>query len=104
MTTMQTLTDAGARAVAEDADRPGRRLDGLGGRLCEAVAQAVGEAVAGAVEAAVRAALDEFAAGQMPAGRYDPYAGGHAGYWGEPDDGWGSPEDRYDPRRDTRRD
>jgi hypothetical protein len=104
MSTLQTLTDAGARAVAEYADRLARRLDGLNGRLCEAVAQAVGEAVAGAVEAAVSAALDEFAAGQVSAGRYDPSAGGHAGYWGDPDDGWGTPEDRYEPRRATRRD
>src|SRR4051812_10278677 len=102
MSTLQTLTDAGARAVAEYADRLGRRLDGLSGRLCEAVAQAVGEAGGGAVESAVRAALDEFAAGQVPAGRYDPYAGGHAGYWGDPDDAWGTPEDHYDPRRATR--
>src|SRR5580704_8399119 len=96
MNTLQTLTDAGARAVAEYADRLGRRLDGLGGRLCEAVARAVGEAVAGAVEAAVRAALDEFAAGQAPAGRYDPYAEAYPRYWEDQGDGWGTTEDGYD--------
>src|SRR4051812_15124740 len=104
MSTLQTLTDAGARAVAEYADRLGRRLDGLSGRLCGAVAQAVGEAVAGAVQAAVRAALDEFATGRVPADRYDAYAGGPAGYWGDQDDGWGTPEERYGARRAARRD
>jgi hypothetical protein len=97
MNTLQILTDAGARAVAEHADRLARRLDGLGGRLADAVAQAVGEAVAGAVESAVRAALGDLAAGGPTDGRYGRSADEDRGYWGDEGDGWGVPGGRYEP-------
>src|SRR4051794_2208203 len=91
MTSLNALTDADGRAVAEHVERLRRTLDGLGERLTDAVARAVATALAGAVEAAVRAALADVAGRPQGAGR-PPFAGGHSpGYWEDDADGWGAP-------------
>src|SRR5438270_1736277 len=98
MTTLESLREAGARALAAHARRLGERLDALGGRLADAAAHAVAEAVAGAVHAAVHALFGEPAPAAGPDDPWGPPdAGAGPGYWGD-EDGWGRPDDRYEPR------
>jgi hypothetical protein len=95
MRPFNSLTDAEGRSVADHVERLKRTLDGLAGRLRDAVAAAVGEAVSGAVEAAVRAALVDLVGNG--AVHVEPRSRRYgSSYWGDPYDEWSNrPHDPY---------
>jgi hypothetical protein len=91
MTSIQQLTDASGRSVADHAERLGRTLDTLASRVRDAIAVAVGTAVDGAVQAAVRAALSDLLGPGSPDRPEATPGYTRSTYWDDPGDGWGGP-------------